>query len=341
MAKSYTRNSRGKKNSQVNWAGIWSKNIKSKDKLFNSEKLEENKKLLNVQSMLNGEVLRQYPQKQISLSSIVWNPTYNREMNMGHLYKIMSHFDLRALGEILVCDVSKEHGGKTWYEIIDGNHRLNCCKTLFGLDIQIQVTVLPYMPIEERAELYEMYNDNRKSLTQADLFRAREVQKDEDALNIRSICKSLGINITGVTESSAYPVIKAFGEMYRGYNTGVLTVVLRVIRNAYSEASTVNRETAFSRTMLRSIINLIHLYWDDIDFERLSVKVGELSSREWENRIFAVKQSDINGIIPLVEHYNKNLRSKKLDLVKQYIPVKNVQAIGRVKHLPEISAPKK
>ena len=113
MAKSYTRNSRGKKNSQVNWAGIWSKNIKSKDKLFNSEKLEENKKLLNVQSMLNGEVLRQYPQKQISLSSIVWNPTYNREMNMGHLYKIMSHFDLRALGEILVCDVSKEHGGKT------------------------------------------------------------------------------------------------------------------------------------------------------------------------------------------------------------------------------------
>ena len=341
MAKSYTRNSYGKVDRQLNWQGVWATNGKNKGEVINAEKLQKNKDLLDIQSMINGDVLNQYPRKEVSLNTIIWNPSYNRPLDKALLYNIMSAFDLRAVGELLLCDVSKEHDGKTCFEIIEGNHRMNAMRTLFGLNTKVKCTLLPYMPIEERARLYEIYNDKRKKLTQADKFRAKEVQKDEDTINIRNICKSVGVNIAGVDESSAYPVLKAFNEMYRGYYQGVLAVVLRVIRDAYSEASTPNRETAFGRHMMRSIINLVHLYWDDLDFERLSVKVGELSSREWENRAFAVKQSDINGIMPLVEHYNKSLRTGKLDLVKQYIPVRNVQAVGRVKHLPPTSPPKK
>jgi hypothetical protein len=339
MARNYTRNTRGKltnnNNKQLNWNGIWSKNVASLGKLTNPKKLEENKKLLNVQSMLSGNKLLQHPVKEISLNSIEWNPSYNRGLSKSHLYQIMSNFDLRALGQIFVCDVSKEHGGKKVYEIIDGNHRMNACKTLFGLNTRVKVMVLPYMPIEERALVYEMYNDQRKAVTQAELFKAREIQKDEDTLNIRNICTSIGVNIAGVTESSAYPVIKAFNEMYKAYNYGVLAVVLRVIRDAYAEASTVNREVAFGRAMIRSMTNLINIYWDELDFDRLASKVGELSSREWINRVNAVKQSDVNSIMPFVEHYNKNLRSGKLDLAKQYIPIKKFNTVSRVQKLPE------
>lgn len=336
MARNYTRNTKGKlTNKQLTWKGIWSTSPKSLGKLTNPDKLEENKKLLNVQSMLSGNKLLQHPVKEISLNSIEWNPSYNRGLNNHHLYQIMSNFDLRALGQILVCDVSEEHGGKNVYEIIDGNHRMNACKTLFGLNTRLKVIVLPYMPIEERALVYEMYNDQRKAMSQADLFRAREIQQDEDTLNIRSICKSVGVNIAGVTESSTYPVIKAFNQMYRAYSYGVLAVVLRVIRDAYAEASTVNRETAFGQPMLRSLINLINIYWDDLDFDRLASKLGELSSREWINRVNAVKQSDVNGVMPFVEHYNKNMRSGKLDLAKQYIPIKEFDPVNRVQKLPE------
>ena len=82
MARNYTRTTKGKlTNKELTWNGIWSTSAKSKGKLTNPDKLEENKKLLNVQSMMNGNKLLQHPVKEISLKSIEWNPSYNRGLN--------------------------------------------------------------------------------------------------------------------------------------------------------------------------------------------------------------------------------------------------------------------
>ena len=130
--------------------------------------VEKSKSSLGLSEMIELNKLKSTPTKQVAVNQMGVNSTYAREITTSNLRKIMTNFNLEALGEIIICDV-REENTKVPYEIIDGNHRVHAIRSLFGETTKVKCTVLPYMALEQRAELFRTLNEDRKQPTKLEI----------------------------------------------------------------------------------------------------------------------------------------------------------------------------
>ena len=300
--------------------------------------IENNKEALGVDEMIELNKLNSNPSKQLSVSQMARNPIYAKELRPIVLKKIMKSFNLEALGMPIVCDVRVENP-KVPYELIDGNHRVHVVRGLFGETTKIQCIVLPYMSLEDRAKLYTDLNQVRSNPSRVELFKAKLVQGDEETLGIYKICQSVGVKISGI-DSTGFPTTRAIINLESAYRRGTLSQLLIVVRDAYSERTSEYRKKSFGAKFLAKLDNFLHIYFDDLDWERVVQKVGAITPIEWEQRLGSIVHTEPTGASAFVVEYNKGMmKNNKLDMSKVHIPMKEYkERVKRILVLPPTKA---
>ena len=300
--------------------------------------VEKSRSSLGLSEMIELNKLKSKPTKQLSVNQMGVNTAYGREIIANNLRKIMTNFNLEALGEPIICDVRKENS-KVPYEIIDGNHRVNVIRSLFGETTKVKCTVLPYMPLEQRAELFRTLNEDRKQPTKLEIFKSKLVLGDQDALNIHSICRAVGVNIAGI-DGKGFPTSNGITFLEASYRHGTLSYVLRVVKEAYEDKTTDFRKSYNSSTFLKKLDNFICMYFDELDFAKLTEKIGAISPVEWIHRLGQLIHTDKTGVSVFVVEYNKGMKSNRLDMSKINNPPRDYAIAGsqRIQKLPETKA---
>ena len=300
--------------------------------------VEKSRKSLGLSEMIELNKLKSTPTKQVSVNQLSVNSTYGREITASNLRQIMTNFNLEALGEIITCDV-REENSKIPYEIIDGNHRVHAIRSLFGETTKVKCTVLHYMSLDKRAELYNTINFGRKKPTKLEGFKAKLVMGDQDALNIHSICQAVGVNIAGV-DGKGFPTSNGITFLESSYRHGTLSYVLRVVKEAYENKTTEFRKSYNSSTFLKKLDNFICMYFDELDFAKLTEKIGAISPVEWIHRLGQLIHTDKTGVSAFVVEYNKGMKSNRLDMSKINNPPRDYAIAGssRIQKLPETKA---
>ena len=300
--------------------------------------VEKSKSSLGLSEMIELNKLKNTPTRQVSVNQMGVNSTYGREIDAPNLRQIIANFSLEALGEITICDV-REENPKVPYEIIDGNHRVHAIRSVFGETTKVKCKILSYMSLEKRAELYNILNFKRKQPTKLQGFKAKIVMRDQDALNIHSICQAVGVNIAGI-DGTGFPTSNGITFLESSYRHGTLSYVLRVVKEAYENKTTEFRKSYNSSTFLKKLDNFICMYFDELDFAKLTEKIGAISPVEWIHRLGQLIHTDKTGVSVFVVEYNKGLKSNRLDMSKINNPPRDYAIAGsqRIQKLPETKA---
>jgi hypothetical protein len=195
------------------------------------------------------------------------------------------------------------------------------------------------MPFEQRAELFRSLNEDRKQPTKMEIFKSKLASRDQDALNIHSICQAVGVNIAGV-DGTGFPTSNGITFLESSYRHGTLSYVLRVVKEAYENKTTEFRKSYNSSTFLKKLDNFICMYFDELDFAKLTEKIGAISPVEWIHRLGQLIHTDKTGVSVFVVEYNKGLKSNRLDMSKINNPPRDYAIAGsqRIQKLPETKA---
>lgn len=265
------------------------------------------------------EHLNKQPTGSIFLHEAFVNNTYGRPLMPNLVNKIKDTFDADKLGLIVVYT----EDWKT-YEIIDGQHRVEVLRQLYGNDMQIYVYVLENLTLEQRAQYYFDYNVGRKSLTALDKFKARIAYNDSIAITVHELAKANGVLISQLDtkiKNVQFPVLNAINVAEKLYHAGLLGRTLEVLYHAYKDADANMAKEAFGSAIMQNVARVIRTY-KTIDLDRLVEVLSKASSRSWN-----IKMSDadatlksVGGAIKIVDAYNNRLHeSNRLDVAQLLI----------------------
>jgi len=256
------------------------------------------------------KIINQPANGSIFLNETYVNEKLMRPMNMKFVQKMKADFNMDMIGTIVVhTDDWKS------YEILDGQHRVELLKQLFGSTHQISCLVLTGMTEAQRAEFYINYNMTRRSLSSIEKFKARLEAGDDNAIVIHELCKAFNILISGVDTKSrqlVFPVVTAVNQIEKIYNAGLLGRTLDVLYSAYQYATPEMAKEAFGTYIMENVSKVIATYFDTIDLDRLEDVLSKASARSWNVRINDgnLTLKSIGGALKIVDAYNARLHKQ-------------------------------
>lgn len=138
------------------------------------------------------------------------DPTYQRELDEARVERMLTWFDWKAFGALVV---SKVDSGR--YHVTDGQHRLEAAKRHPG------VSVVPAVIIEAggtvgEAENFVSINRDRRNVSSLQLFWAQCAAGDVEALAVTDVATKAGLSV------QRYPASK--GEYHPGDTIAVSAI---------------------------------------------------------------------------------------------------------------------
>lgn len=178
----------------------------------------------------NGQqITREARLQYVPLERMRVNPLAQRIMNPAWVNKLAAHFDLEEMGNPTV-----NHRGE-WFNVIDGQHRIEALKSWLGDWEGQQVECWTYEGLtdEQEAGKFLKLQDRLKTIA-FDEFRIAVSAGRSAESDIDQIVRSLGLVIPRTKNG-----IMATGTLRKVYQRGgpdVLERTLRIIRDAYGDA---------------------------------------------------------------------------------------------------------
>ena len=253
---------------------------------------------------------------------------YGRKLARHLIKKIANNFDQRLLGDIVVCDVSREQDAAAKYEIVDGNHRIHAIRRVYGDDTTVDVKVVPYMDEASRANLFLELNNNRTRVSSTDKFKASVIAGRTIENEIWRILQRRGLNVKGLN-SIAWPSVNGVHDIRQIYTKdprpeGLLDMTIQCIIKAYDGTSSEYRQKAFHREGLQMVAGFLFKVLDKPQFDKTKLinTLRSKSSVEWaadfqQFQTLAGETDEdganwvIGGYGVLRKAYNKNFKKKE------------------------------
>ena len=134
------------------------------------------------------------------------------------------------------------------YAILDGNHRIEAVKALFGVERDILVIQLLDVTIEEEAGFFRDFNGNRTNPNAVDIFRSEVTARRKEAVELRHIFDSRHIKVVGLDASDwrgGTGRLWALGRVRQLYaeDPHVLIKTLDVLKEAWAADDPVTYQT--------------------------------------------------------------------------------------------------
>lgn len=127
----------------------------------------------------------------IEVENLSTDSSFNRPLNMARVQKIADEFDPDAFGALIIS--SRNDGRKV---ILDGQHRAAAVLYMQWKGQKLPCYVYYGLTIEREAELFAVMNGDRVRPLPYDLFKARVVAKNEDAVAVNNAVEALGLHVS-------------------------------------------------------------------------------------------------------------------------------------------------
>lgn len=191
--------------------------------------------------------------------AVVWSQA-QRELNEGHVKRIMDNFDPEMFGTLAVT----KPNGHGIHHIIDGNHRKVVVERLWGEKEQVPCQVYDADNPARAAELFDNINTGRKAPSAVQLFRNRVTAKNELEVQINKIVSSCGYNVGNSGSLKNISCVGALKLVYSTYGGDILRDTLNLVTAIWGGED----KQATDGAMVRGIGDLLAEY-RGIDFKRL------------------------------------------------------------------------
>ncbi len=241
---------------------------------------------------------------------------YQRNLNRSRVNKIVKHFDADAFGSLTV---GKRPDGSLW--VVDGFHRLEVAKKLNILKVACDIFLSSGQSHE--AKIFRTKNTERASVSSKNVFKARLIEGDPQAIEISKVAEKHGLKINTSTGGYGWPWIDATSMLDRSYEKiggDGLSRVFNVIVQSWKKES-----SALLGDVIGGLAILIYKH-PELDDERLiskltnqAVSVIRRSALANFELLKADRSTNVNsdakgqGMYLSIKHiYNSGLRKGKL-----------------------------
>jgi hypothetical protein len=236
-------------------------------------------------------------------------------------------FDPDALGVICLSLRNKGQPFAGRYAIVDGNHRVECCKKLGITHIFARVYIdLTYA---QEALLYERLN-NRHRITAYHMFRSRLERKELAALEIRDMLAAYGLKLTAKADApGSISSVSALDRLYNECGPAGFEQVVGIIHESWT-----TERRAWITAMIEGIKQFWIRYQTDVDRDRLIDRLRMIHPEDiLRNASVGLAKRGSPGTRvgrELFETYNHGLRSSRLPEWVDF-PGKGFEGRGRAK----------
>ncbi len=172
--------------------------------------------------------------EMVLVSKMFLEPThqYGRSVTEAAVNKILRSGYVRNLSVVYLS----YRNDLDLYAIVDGNHRVEVAKKL-GID-RLDSKVYIDLTVEQEAEYYVKLN-SYKHQTSLDRFRAKIVQKDPDALEIKDMLAGYGLYVApsmGSAATNAILAVYALEKVQLNHGTVGLRDIIDILYGAWGNS---------------------------------------------------------------------------------------------------------
>ena len=224
-------------------------------------------------------------------------------LNVSRAKKIAKDFDIKKAGVIIVSHRERK------YFVVDGQHRTAAASIA---DVpRLMCQILHDLTYQEEAMLFAEQDENKRSVSAFDKFKARIEGEEPKALDIKNVANSLGIKINDHSRDNEIRAVGTLEKIYDKQGIAGLEKCLKLIQNTWS-----GENKSFSANILKGVAELIKRYQFDID-EKLFV--SQLRRVDVNDIIMQAKSATYHYdpvreayAKVMLKYYNRNLRTNRL-----------------------------
>jgi hypothetical protein len=254
----------------------------------------------------NSSAIRWLPESALKI-----DPSYQRPLKRGTTKSIVSKFNERYLGTILVS----YRGGGNYY-IIDGQHRIAALREVGLAGVLVRCQVYTGLSVSEEADMYLGANHDSKrgggnKVTSVDMFTARKRAGDVAECEIYAQLSERGLSV-----GSSASHVRAVAALASLHKTGVLDTVLDVCLDWSRKHG--DDMKAFDNKALRGVGSFVRKHGDGIDMRHLLSRLKGASPGDVLQKMEGAKSffgANINNeqaaCMVLRQLYNKRLRKTR------------------------------
>lgn len=255
-------------------------------------------------------------QGQVSKVTAEWLPVSSltrlsfRPTSKVKVKKIASEFDPDALGVIYV---SRRDDGTN--AVLDGNNRIEALISMGWEDQKVPAHVYHNLSPEREAELFVEFNRDRTKPKPIDIFRARVVARDEDALAITKILATRGLVVSIHKQHGSVMAVQALQTVYNSVGGRVLGEVLDVAANAWGKG-----HLAFQSDIIFGLGAVLARYGRTVNPTRLAKRLAKYEPSAIVTQARMLKQAEHGGAADtrsgsyvarnIINIYNSGLRTE-------------------------------
>ena len=234
----------------------------------------------------------------IPIRNLVSNQDYQRRVSYTHVKRAVENFDLRQVNPV---KVSRRKGINY---VFNGQHTIEIIAAVSGSrDTPVWCMVFDDLDYEEEADIFANQQKFVKRLSPYEIFAARMEAGDEDALLIRDLVRSYGLELSNSTGMGFIVAVAALEAVYTKYDLHVLDRTLRILLGTWQ-----GEPESLTGNYIRAVALLIVTYGDDLDEKRFKDKLGNTSLRYINRNAKEYNKGATGYAFIMLESYNQKLQ---------------------------------
>ena len=234
----------------------------------------------------------------IPIRNLVSNQDYQRKVSFSHVKKAVENFDLRQVNPVKVSrrkGINYVFNGQNTIEMIAAGSQ--------SRDTAVWCMVCDDLDYEEEADIFANQQKFVKRLSPFEIFSARMEAGDEDALLIRDLVHSYGLELSSSTGLGNVVAVAALESVYTKYDIHVLDRTLRMLLGTWQ-----GEPDSLTGNYIRAVAHLIVTYGDNLDENRFKEKLGNTSLRYINRNAKEYNKGATGYAFVLLECYNQKLQ---------------------------------
>jgi hypothetical protein len=234
---------------------------------------------------------------RIRCSELFVDPKYQRKLNERWILNAAMDFDPKLLG---VLEVSARAEGR--YAIVDGQHRwqLVMAADRRRREAMVLCHVHRNLTVEQEAELFDRFDQGRRSLTGWDRWKARRARGDEVVLRVEKIVRDAGLEMRPSYNKSDKGVVASHAACEDVVEMGGYSALERALVplvGAWGKRERIEREVLTGVAMVRMV------YPDDeLTDEWLVEALSGITARQLKIKAQATREVYRTSVTRLVGH---------------------------------------
>lgn len=209
------------------------------------------------------------------------DPAYQRPLSLNAVRVIVDNFDPDALGALIVS--ARADGSMV---LLDGQQRHAALMQMGWGDQQVPCLVHTGLTVVQEAVVFTRLNVDRSRPHPVDIFTARVVAQEEDALAVQAVLDACGVRVIVGARPTSTQAIGAVETIHRIGGAPLLTWTLRASIEAWA-----GEQGSITAGVLQGLA-LFHLTYPTTARGALVAKMRRQTARELESRVRQLRALD-------------------------------------------------